>query len=335
MTRLYSRRDAPNVGLSQPFPRSLANQLEREYGQLNDIALALIKQELIPAIAANDDTAINIALDRIHDELAEQFTDDRVETDARAMATRVNNNHSKKFFAAVGVAVGVKILGSDSPKNSNGILGGGAGGGMPPTPGFPGFTPPKPGGSGVLGVKVSVGPDLFADDFVAENVRYIGELRASIREGLGDAIVRARQFGGNDPDETARRLLEIWEKNGVPAQLPTTRLKANGQPVMLSTQKHAKFVAHDQISKLNANLTETRQRAAGVTRFRWVTMGDSRVRASHTDAATRDVGFGPGIYEWQSPPSIGLPGQPYNCRCHAEAVIDKEQVLASGDFVEL
>lgn len=328
MTRTSSRRDAPPPGLGQPFPRSLANQLEREYGKMNDVAMRLIEQELIPAIAANDDTAISIALDKIHDELVNQFPDTEVEDMARAMAERVNNNHSKKFFAAVGVAAGVKILGSDSPKRGAGLAGAGASGGMPPTPGFGGFLAPQGPQRAVLGVKVSVAPGLFADEFVDQNVLLIGDLRAGIREGLSDAIVRARQFGGDDPEETARRLQEIWKKNGVPSQLPTTRLKKNGEPVMLTTKKHAKLVAHDQINKLNADLNQTRQRAAGITKYTWTTQGDDRVRPSHRALNGQ-------VFDWQNPPPEGPPGTPINCRCFAVPVVDKDQILSSGDFIEL
>lgn len=281
----------------------------------------------MPALRANDDTAISIALDKIHDELAQQFSDDQVEDMAKAMSERVNNNHSRKFFAAVAVATGTTIIGSDSPKRGAGLAGAGVGGGMPPTPGPPGFVAPGGPRKAKLGVRVSVAPELFADEFVASNVELIGELRAGIKEGLGDAIVRAKQFGG-DPEETATRLLEVWKKNGVPSQLPTTRLKKSGEPVMLSTEKHARLVAHDQINKLNADLNQTRQRAAGVTKYVWTTQGDSRVRPAHRALNGQ-------VFDWQNPPAVGPPGTPINCRCFAVPVVDKDQILESGDFIEL
>ena len=326
-----SRKPPVGRGLRQPFPRSLANQLERQYGKLNQVAFNLIEQLLVPAIATNDDVAISIALDKIHDELTSQFSDAKIQQEAKAMADRVKDNHGRAFFAAVGVAVGAKILGGGKPSTSGaGLLGGSAGGGagLPPTPGFLGFSAPSGAGRGVLGVKVSVGADLFADEFTGHNVRLIGDLRAGIREGLSDAIVRARQFGDSDPGELAERLRKIWKKNGVPSSLPTARLKKNGQPVMLNTKKHARMVAHDQISKLNADLNQVRQQEAGITSYIWTTQGDSRVRPSHQALSGQE-------FQWDSPPSEGHPGQPIACRCYSVAVIDKNQILASGAFVEL
>lgn len=47
------------------------------------------------------------------------------------------------------------------------------------------------------------------------------------------------------------------------------------------TRRHAKLIARDQTTKLNANLTKLRQEEIGVENFRWLTSGDERVRASH------------------------------------------------------
>ena len=328
-----TRKPNQQTGLGQPFPSSLAGQLERQYGKLNTEALTLIRLRLVPAIAADDPTEITIALDLIHEEMASRFPDERIEEEARAMANRVNQNHSKRFFSALAVAAGVKILGGDGPRTA---LGGGGSGMMPPTPGPAGFVPPIGRKRATVGVKVSVAPEVFAEEFTAMNVAKIGELRAGIREGLSEAIVRARQFGGDDPTETAARLLDIWEKNGVPSALPTARLKKNGEPVMLNTRKHSKMVAHDQIAKLNAGLNETRQRAAGGKAYRYTTRGDDRVRDTHRATAAANVGHGVGVYLWDEPPAIGHPGSEPGCRCVATAVdITAATVAGSSAYVEI
>jgi len=324
----YSRDAVVQEGLRQPFPRTLAAQLERQFGRLNDIALEIIRVELAPAIAQNDPIAIEIALDRVQAAIDNAYSDDTIAEESRAMAERVNKNHSKRFFAAVGTAIGVKILGSDSPKRGAGLAGAGAGGGMPPTPGFAGFVPPEGPRQAILGVKVNVAPEIFADDFANKNVMLIGEMRKGIRAGLSDAIVRAR-MEDLPSDEVARRLLLHWEQKGIPAQLPTKRVTKQGKPVMISTSKHAKLVAHDQISKLNAQLNQTRQQAAGIERFRWVTMGDNRVRPAHRALNGR-------IFSWDAgAPGEGLPGESVACRCHAAAIVDKGQILEKGNFVPL
>ena len=321
-----ARKQSVQEGLSQSSPVRLEEQLSRQYRRMGKLAYSLLIQHgLVDAIAANDDVAIQNALSKVEASLVEEWPDSHTEELASTMAKKVDDNHRRKFYAALGAAVGATILGSDSPKT-------GVGGMLPPTPGFPGFTPPgSPLRRGRLAVKVSVRPGLFADEFTRENVKLIGELRAGTRLGLEDAIVRARQFGGDDPVETAERLRAIWKKNGVPSQLPTTRLKKNGQPYMLSTEKHANLVARDQINKLNGNLNQTRQDQAGITKFRWITQGDDRVRPSHEEINGNEYAWATGA------PEIGgaLPSQPVGCRCHAEAIVDRDQILANGNFIEL
>lgn len=50
------------------------------------------------------------------------------------------------------------------------------------------------------------------------------------------------------------------------------------------------------------------QLAAKITRYMWQTQGDSKVRPAHSDRA--DV-----VFEWDSPPDGGHPGQAPRCRC--------------------
>ena len=177
-------------------------------------------------------------------------------------------------------------------------------------------------------MRLNLQPQLFASEFTAESVELIGVLRSGIKEGLADAVVRAKQFGGTT-QETADRLLKQWTKNGVPSQIPIDRLKKNGERVLISTEKHARLVAHDQINKLNGRLNQTRQEAAGITSFKWRTQGDDRVREEHEAIAGQTFLWAEGA------PVEGLPGEPVNCRCHAEPVIDREQILSSDDFVAL
>lgn len=329
-----ARLDRVPPGLRQEYPRRIAEQLTRRYGQLDRRALALVDELLIPAVAADDDVAIAQALSRIEDALVREWPDSRIEEEARRAAEQADRQHAHQFYRALGAVVGAKILGSDRPTPASTLLGGGV---KPPTDlaGTPGG-PPVPGvptgGRGGRGrpnfaVRLNVGPELWADEFVNENVRYIGELRRGITKGLEDAVVRARKFGvegvrGEGPDELARRLRATWAKNGVPSQLPTTRLKANGQPVMLSTSKHAQMVAEDQLAKLNGNLNQARQEASGIDEYVWETEGDSRVRPAHRALAGRR-------FTWSSggAPGEGHPGQAPRCRCTARAVVDRGQVL--------
>lgn len=81
------------------------------------------------------------------------------------------------------------------------------------------------------------------------------------------------------------------------------------------TADHAAFIARDQVGTLNGQLDAQRQQGLGVTRFTWVSVGDDDVREEHDD---RDGE----IYDYDDPPDGELPGEPINCRCSAEPVLE-------------
>lgn len=81
------------------------------------------------------------------------------------------------------------------------------------------------------------------------------------------------------------------------------------------SDSRAKLIARDQVSKLNGNLTQSRQEDIGVESYIWRTVGDERVRETHdeNDGET---------FRWDDPPAeTGHPGEDYQCRCHAEPIL--------------
>ena len=76
-------------------------------------------------------------------------------------------------------------------------------------------------------------------------------------------------------------------------------------------------VARDQCSKLNAQLSEFRQREVGVTHYRWSTAADDKVRKQHQ----QNDGL---IFAWDDPPATGHPSVGIQCRCVAIAVMDAD-----------
>lgn len=90
--------------------------------------------------------------------------------------------------------------------------------------------------------------------------------------------------------------------------------------------RRAKTIARDQVGTLNAQITEQRDRELGIEKYIWRNVGDIRVRGnpsglypnarpSHWDREGNE-------YSWDNPPRGGHPGEPINCRCYAEAIID-------------
>ena len=90
------------------------------------------------------------------------------------------------------------------------------------------------------------------------------------------------------------------------------------------TKRHAKLIARDQMGKLNSKISQYQQQDAGIEEYIWSTAGDERVRNSHRELNGKK-------FRWDSPPlnSDGRrchPGEDYQCRCIALAVIDIDTV---------
>lgn len=77
----------------------------------------------------------------------------------------------------------------------------------------------------------------------------------------------------------------------------------------------AKLIANDQVGKLYSSLNKMRQTGIGVTRYRWRTQLDARVRDEHAAREGK-------TFDWSDPPPDGHPGEPINCRCFAEPVLE-------------
>lgn len=79
----------------------------------------------------------------------------------------------------------------------------------------------------------------------------------------------------------------------------------------------ARIIARDQISKLNASLTEFRHKQAGIFEYDWSTSHDERVRPLH-----RHLDGNRYKYDEPTGAEQGLPpGQPILCRCVGRPVI--------------
>lgn len=102
--------------------------------------------------------------------------------------------------------------------------------------------------------------------------------------------------------------------NGTPVSELRKQLAAD----FAFSDKRAKLIARDQMAKLNADLNRFRHQQAGIERYRWVTSHDERVRPRHAGLDGQIYAYGePTGAEGGSPP-----GQPINCRCIAQAIVE-------------
>lgn len=91
-------------------------------------------------------------------------------------------------------------------------------------------------------------------------------------------------------------------------------------------KRHARFIARDQIAKLNGDITKQQHQSAGVNYYTWDDSGDNRVRKRHRALNGH-------VFSWDnSNPArnekgqVIIPGSDYNCRCCALPVFDVDEI---------
>lgn len=153
-------------------------------------------------------------------------------------------------------------------------------------------------------VQSALGVDVFSSDrglaalvegFTMENVALIKDIPAKIAAGVEGAVTRAATSGTLHPDLAK----ELQRQFGY-------------------GENRAKLIARDQIGKFYGAVNASRQQALGVTRYTWRTVRDERVRDEH-EALEGEV------FAYDDPAGGDdgmLPGEPVQCRCWAEPVMD-------------
>ena len=321
----------------------LINDLSRRYAAMNRAALRVAISDVLPAAVAKDQGRIGAALEKMQNAADQALPDDKIEKESRRVGEQVNANHRRLFFIAAAMVMGVKVIGTDAPGEELGMEKittitpmaispteaiGPRGIGKTAKV----FSPPKgrilkP--SRVM-PRINLEQNILVDRFVRENIKYVSTLRDGARRAVADQIAREVLLGEGDPEKIAREIRRRWELDGVPSRIPTERTKKNGEPVDYSLEKHSRMIADDQIVKLNASLNQSRQTAAGISRFVWETQKDKHVRPKHRAAQGRTCKWDEGCLIWGS--SI-YPGQEPRCRCWARALTDGEEMIPH--FIDL
>lgn len=102
---------------------------------------------------------------------------------------------------------------------------------------------------------------------------------------------------------------------GVRAGTPTRDIAKKLMEQSGISRRRAMTIARTEVAQLNSVVVRQRDRELGITRYRWRTSKDQRVRSEHAEREGQ-------IFEWSEPPADGHPGQPINCRCTAEPVLE-------------
>lgn len=153
-----------------------------------------------------------------------------------------------------------------------------------------------------LGVKVptvDAGIDQRIQHFVHENVSLIQKLGEKTIGDVEGVIARAFTTG-QDADEVAAEIMRRFD----------------------IAERHARFIARDQMQRLYSQVTRMRHKETGVAAFQWWTQGDGHVRSSH---AVKHKKIFP--YEGSRAPSF-FPGDDVGCRCWEEPVFEEIKAKA-------
>lgn len=163
-------------------------------------------------------------------------------------------------------------------------------------------------------LKNSVGVDLqsqirhedineYLDVAIKNNVALIKSIKTDYMKDIGDVLRNNLLDGARSTDLI-------------------TQIKERGQV----NENRAKFIARDQTSKANADLTEIRSKALGSTTYAWSGSMDERERKTHKAMEGKLCKWSdPTVYSddngqtWKKRSEIGAvelhPGKDYNCRC--------------------
>lgn len=154
-------------------------------------------------------------------------------------------------------------------------------------------------------LNIDIREDYYMGDFFSEN----------LAKWTSDNVNLIVTLPGQSLDKMKDKILADFE-----AGKRSTDMAKDIQRIYSIDKKHARFIARDQTAKLNGQITRAQQQDAGINKYIWRTSLDERVRESHAELEGQ-------VCEWDDPPenSDGRacnPGEDYNCRCIAEAVID-------------
>jgi SPP1 gp7 family putative phage head morphogenesis protein len=130
------------------------------------------------------------------------------------------------------------------------------------------------------------------DNFVAQNVNLITSVDDRYYTEIEEIVFRGARQGTNIK-EISR---QIRQRGNV-------------------SKSRADLIARDQVQKFNGQLSQLRQTDIGVGRYIWRTSLDERVRPEHAAREGK-------VFSWDDPPFDGHPGEPINCRCYAEPVLE-------------
>ncbi len=126
-------------------------------------------------------------------------------------------------------------------------------------------------------------------------IESLGKVASVVESGISDGL-RA--------EEISRQILATTTPEGTPSS------------ELEKAKNRSALIARDQVSRIGGELSRSRQRSNGITRFIWRTVGDARVRDLHEPREGKEYSWEEGAGE-----NDPFPGSGISCRCSAEPVL--------------
>lgn len=152
----------------------------------------------------------------------------------------------------------------------------------------------------VLGIDLSA---VVRDEDLEDYLRTAATRNAGLIRGLADATIQRVQTTVTNAVLTGRTAAQL-----------RTQLTAD----FGFADNRARLIARDQIAKTTSDLNRIRHTQAGITQYIWRTSRDERVRPRHVTCNGRTYTYGQPTDAEQGLP----PGQPIQCRCIAQAIVE-------------
>lgn len=126
---------------------------------------------------------------------------------------------------------------------------------------------------------------------------------------------------GRDYAEDVRDIFDDPDNFGLTVESLKKKLVDRGNV----SESRAETIARTSTTNLNSSITQYRQKKAGITKYRWSTSRDERVRGDpsgkYPDADPSHFALEGQVFSWDDPPPADVdggpanPGEAINCRC--------------------
>lgn len=136
----------------------------------------------------------------------------------------------------------------------------------------------------------------------------------SIEKPINDAIIENVDLIKTIPKEYLERVKDALKQGLTEGKTAADIRKFLRHDAFDISERRVRFIARDQTSKLNGDLTRVRALEVGGEEYVWMGRNDNLERETHKENNNKK-------FKWNAPPKTGHPGADFGCRCWAKLII--------------